>query len=78
MAIQMYDKQGNSEIVDNRKVQQYLGNGWTYSRPAKVEKPKPTKVKKVQSTTKEETAKVTKVLEAEATAEVIKQTNKED
>jgi len=74
MATQMYDKQGNSEIVENRKVQQYLGMGWTFSKPNKVEKPKSTKTKTVQ---KQEPAEAT-MLEAEATAEVIKPTNKEE
>ena len=75
MSVELFDKQGNSEIVENRKVQQYLKDGWTFSRPDKVEKPKPTKAKKVP-TTNEEPAKAT-ILEAEATAEVIKPTNKE-
>ena len=76
MSVELFDRQGNSEIVENRKVQQYLKDGWTFSKPAKAEKPKPTKVKKVQTTTNEEPAKAT-ILEAEATAEVIKPTNKE-
>jgi len=75
MSAKMFDRQGNSEIVENRKVQQYLKDGWTFSKPAKVEKPKPTKAKKVL-TINEEPAKAT-ILEAEATAEVIKPTNKE-
>jgi len=75
MSAQMFDTQGNSEIVDNRKVRQYLKDGWTFSKPAKVEKPKPTKAKKVL-TINEEPAEAT-IFEAEATAEVIKPTNKE-
>ena len=76
MATQMYDKQGNSEIVENRKVQQYLGMGWTFSKPDKVEKPKSTKTKTVQQ--KEEPAEWSSVYQAEATADVIKPTNKEE
>lgn len=76
MSAQMFDKQGNSEIVENRRIQQYLKDGWTFSKPAKVEKPKPTKAKKVQTTINEEPAEAT-VYQAEATAEVIKPTNKE-
>jgi len=74
MAAEMYDKQGNSEIVENRKVQQYLSMGWTFSKPTKAEKTKSVKTKTVQK--QEETAGAT-MLQAEATAEVIKTTNKE-
>jgi hypothetical protein len=73
MAIQMYNKEGNSIIVDNQFVQQHLKMGWTFQKPEKVEKPKSVKTKKVQDKQQqEEPAESTLVLEAEATAEVIK------
>lgn len=34
MAIQMFDKNGNSKIVDNPEVQTMLKSGWSFSRPA--------------------------------------------
>ena len=82
MAIQMFNKEGDSIIVDNRDVHNHLKMGWTFQRPEKVEKPKAevkkTSVKKVQQqATIEEPAESTLVLEAEATAEVIKP-NKEE
>ena len=83
MPIQMYDKTGDSKIVDNRDVRQHLKMGWTYLKPAKVERPKlkvakkATKTKKVQIIT-EEPAESSLILEAEATAEVIKPTNKQE
>ena len=39
MAIQMYDKQGNSKIVDNPQVQDHLRSGWKFKKPAVTEKP---------------------------------------
>ena len=78
MAIQMFNKEGNSIIVDNQFVQQHLKMGWTFQKPAKVEKPKSVKTKKVQDKQQqEEPAESTLILEAEATAEVIKP-NKEE
>lgn len=83
MPIQMYDKTGDSKIVDNSDVRQHLKMGWTYLKPAKVERPKlkvakkATKTKKVQIIT-EEPAESSLILEAEATAEVIKPTNNKE
>ena len=84
MPIQMYEKKsGFSKIVDNKDVRQHLKMGWTYFKPEKVEKPKlkvakkATKTKKVQIIT-EEPAESSLILEAEATAEVIKPTNKQE
>lgn len=82
MAIQMFNKQGDSIIVDNKDVHNHLKMGWTFQRPEQSEKPKAevkkTSTKKVQqATTIEEPAESTLVLEAEATAEVIKP-NKEE
>ena len=39
MAIQMYDKQGNSKIVDNAQVQDHLRSGWKFKKPVVTEKP---------------------------------------
>jgi len=39
MSIQMYDKQGNSKIVDNPQVQDHLRSGWKFKKPAVTEKP---------------------------------------
>ena len=39
MAIQMYDKQGNSKIVDNPQVQDHLRSGWKFKKPVVTEKP---------------------------------------
>jgi|DEB0MinimDraft_4_1074332.scaffolds.fasta_scaffold03268_3 hypothetical protein len=80
MAIQMYNKQGDSIIVDNQNVQQHLKMGWTFQKPSKPEKPKSkSKTKKVKDEIEtvynqpsEEPAESTLVLDAEATAEVIK------
>ena len=79
MAVTMYNKEGDSIIVDNKEVHNHLKMGWTFHKPEKVEKPKSVKTKKVQeqTTTIEEPAESTLVLEAEATAEVIKP-NKEE
>ena len=79
MAIQMYDKEGNSIIVDNQLVQQHLKMGWTFQKPAKVEKPKSVNTKALQvKQQQEEPAESTLVLEAEATAEVIKPNNNKE
>ena len=74
----MFNKQGNSTIVDNKDVHNHLKMGWTFQQPAKVEKPKSTKTKTVQDKQQEEPAESTLVLEAEATAEVIKPNKKEN
>jgi len=78
MAIQMYDKKGNSMIVDNQFVQQHLKMGWTYQKPAKVDEPKSVKTKSVHDEQQEEPAESTLSYEVEATAEVIKPNNKEN
>lgn len=83
MAIQMFNKQGDSIIVDNKDVHSHLKMGWTFQKPEKAEKPKTevkkTSSKKVQTTiNKEEPAESTLILEAEATAEVIKPNKKEN
>jgi hypothetical protein len=45
MAIQMYDKFGNSEIVDNQDVQARSKSGWSFQKPAIVEMGKEAKIK---------------------------------
>ena len=40
MPIQMFNKQGDSLIVENREVNNHLKQGWTFQPPKKVEKPK--------------------------------------
>ena len=86
MPIQMYDKQGNSKIVDNQEVRQHRKMGWTLIKPKKIDMPKSKATKK----TVVKTAKIQKeptnepaesslnILQAEATAEVIKPTKKEN
>lgn len=72
MAIQMYNKQGNSKIVENQEVQTMLKSGWSFKQPAVV-----------STTATESKTKSTKrpkpILQIkEAKAEVIKPYNKED
>ena len=86
----MYNKQGDSIIVDNQKVHNHLKMGWTFQPPKQVEKPKMTKKtsrakdvidaieKSMDKQQQEEPAESTLVLEAEATAEVIKPNKKEN
>jgi len=73
MAIQIYNKQGNSKIVENHEVQTMLKSGWSFKKPAV----------KVSTTETESKTKSTKrpkpILQIkEANAEVIKPYNKED
>lgn len=76
MASEMFNKQGDSKIVANKDVQQHLSEGWTFQKPAMAEKPKSVKTKKVQL--EQEPAESSLILEAEATAEVIKNNNKKE
>ena len=87
MAIQMYNKSGDSIIVDNKDVHNHLKMGWTFQKPKQPEKPKSkSKADKLRDEIKkvydnqptEEPAESTLVLEAEATAEVIKPTKEEN
>lgn len=34
MRIQMWDKQGNSELVGHKQVEQRLKEGWSYNKPS--------------------------------------------
>lgn len=86
MPIQMYDKQGNSKIVDNQEVRQHRKMGWTLIKPKNIDMPKSkatrktvVKTAKIQKETTNEPAESSlNILEAEATAEVIKPTKKEN
>jgi len=63
MAIQMYDKQGNSKIVQNQDVQTMLKSGWSFNEPA---------VKVTDKKTKLTTRPKAKMRITKAEAEVIK------
>jgi hypothetical protein len=77
MSAQLFDKNGNSKIVENNKVQQHLGMGWTFNKPIEVVKPNPrSKKTMVQPSSKQTSAEAT-ILKAEATADVINTTKKE-
>lgn len=86
MPIQMYDKQGNSKIVDNQEVRQHRKMGWTLIKPKNIDMPKSkatrktvVKTAKIQKETTNEPAESSlNILQAEATAEVIKPTKKEN
>jgi len=86
MPIQMYDKQGNSKIVDNQEVRQHRKMGWTLIKPKNIDMPKSKATKKTvvktakiqKETTNEPAESSLNILEAEATAEVIKPTKKEN
>ena len=87
MPIQMYDKQGNSDVIDNKDVRKHLKMGWTYIKPKNIDTPKSkatkkTVVKTVKVQKEEETNEPAEsslnILQAEATAEVIKPTKKEN
>ena len=62
MAIQMYDKQGNSKIVENPQVQDHLRSGWKFKKPAVVEKPQ----KEIQTKLPWRQRRRIKILKAEA------------
>ena len=72
MAIQMYDTQGNSKIVDNPQVQDHLRSGWKFKKPVVTEKPQ----KEIQTKPHWRQARRIKILKAEA--DVINNNNKED
>ncbi len=40
----MYDKQGNSKIVQNQDVQTMLKSGWSFNKPAVLKTEKKTKL----------------------------------
>lgn len=48
MRIQMWDKQGNSELVGHKDVPQRLKEGWSYNKPSIQAKPKRRAAKKVE------------------------------
>jgi hypothetical protein len=39
MRIQLWDKQGNSELVPSKEVQARLKDGWSYNEPSTPQKP---------------------------------------
>jgi hypothetical protein len=69
MSIQMYDKQGNSKIVDNPQVQDHLRSGWKFKKPAVTEKPQ----KEIQIKPRQRRMRITK-----ASAEVINNKKEEE
>ncbi len=71
MAIQMYDTQGNSKIVDNPQVQDHLRSGWKFKKPAVVKKQQ----KEIQ--TKPHWRQRRRIKIAKADANVINNNNKE-
>ena len=73
MAIQMYDKQGNSKIVDNPQVQDHLRSGWKFKKPVVTEKPQ----KEIQTKPHWRQARRIKILKAEADV-INNNNNKED
>ena len=58
----MYDKQGNSKIVENPQVQDHLRSGWKFKKPAVVEKPQ----KEIQTKPHWRQTRRIKILKAEA------------
>jgi len=38
MKIQLWDKQGNSELVPSKQVQAKLKDGWSYNKPSTLQK----------------------------------------
>ena len=73
MAIQMYDTQGNSKIVDNPQVQDHLRSGWKFKKPVVTEKPQ----KEIQTKPHWRQARRIKILKAEADV-INNNNNKED
>ena len=73
MAIQMYDKQGNSKIVENPQVQDHLRSGWKFKKPVVTEKPQ----KEIQTKPHWRQARRIKILKAEADV-INNNNNKED
>lgn len=69
MAIQMFDKKGNSKIVENQEVQTMLKSGWSFHKPAV----KILTGKKTKTTRPKASLSITK-----AEAEVIKPTKEND
>jgi|TARA_R110000744_G_scaffold76798_1_gene152011 hypothetical protein len=69
MSIQMYDKQGNSIIVDNPQVQDHLRSGWKFKKPAVTTKPQ----KEIQIKPRQRQMRITK-----ADAEVINNKKEEE
>jgi|TARA_R110000868_G_scaffold4056_4_gene24758 hypothetical protein len=83
MAIQIYNKQGNSKIVENHEVQTMLKSGWSFKKPAVKVCANCSNEQCVCTTETESKTKSTKrpkpILQIkEANAEVIKPYNKED
>ena len=72
MAIQMYDKQVNSKIVENPQVQDHLRSGRKYKKPVVTEKPQ----KEIQTKPHWRQRRRIKILKADA--DVINNNNKED
>jgi len=81
MAIQMFNKQGISKIVENQEVQTMLKSGWSFKQPAVKECARcgnTTCECETESKTKS-TKRPKPILQIkEAKAEVIKPYNKED
>ena len=69
MSIQMYDKEGNSIIVDNPQVQDHLRSGWKFKKPAVTVKPQ----KEIQIKPRQRQMRITK-----AEAEVINNKKEEE
>lgn len=65
----MYDKQGNSKIVDNPQVQDHLRSGWKFKKPAVIKKPQ----KEIQIKPRQRQMRITK-----ADAEVINNKKEEE
>jgi|TARA_R110002051_G_scaffold114494_1_gene187438 hypothetical protein len=73
MSIQMYDKQGNSKIVENPQVQDHLRSGWKFKKPVVTEKPQ----KEIQTKPHWRQTRRIKILKAEANV-INNNNNKED
>jgi len=71
MSIQMYDKEGNSKIVENPQVQDHLRSGWKFKKPAVTEKPQ----KEIQTQPKPRQRRM-RILKADA--EVINNNKEEE
>ena len=73
MSIQMYDKQGNSKIVDNPQVQDHLRSGWRFKKPAVTVKPQEEIQTQPKPRTRQRRMRITK-----ADAEVINNNKEEE
>ena len=73
MSIQMYDKQGNSKIVENPQVQDHLRSGWSFKKPAVTKKPQEEIQTQPKPRTRQRRMRITK-----ADAEVINNNKEEE